>query len=121
MTNGMTNRPVRSRGIRRIVMFRRRTNAFTLVELLVVIGIIAVLIGVLLPVLAGARRAAETAQCLSNLRQIGQGFAMYTSEYLGWGIPGFIRRQPNGGRGEGTWGTMLVVKKYIRSADQMDF
>ena len=97
------------------------TAAFTLVELLVVIGIIAVLIGILLPVLAGARRAAETAQCLSNLRQIGQGFAMYTSEYLGWGIPGFIRQQPAGGRGEETWATLLVVKKYIKSADQIDF
>ena len=103
-------------------MVRRRFGAFTLVELLVVIGIIAVLIGVLLPVLAGARRAAETAQCLSNLRQIGQGFAMYSSESLGWVIPGFIRKQPEfGGRGEETWATILVVKKYIRSADQIDF
>jgi prepilin-type processing-associated H-X9-DG protein len=101
---------------------RSEASAFTLVELLVVIGIIAVLIGILLPVLAGARRAAETAQCLSNLRQIGQGFAMYSSESLGWVIPGFIRKQPAfGGRGEETWATILVVKKYIRSADQMDF
>jgi prepilin-type processing-associated H-X9-DG protein/prepilin-type N-terminal cleavage/methylation domain-containing protein len=103
-------------------MTRRRCAAFTLVELLVVIGIIAVLIGVLLPTLAGARRAAETAQCLSNLRQIGQGFATYSSEHLGWLIPGFIRKQPMaGGRGEETWATILVVKKYIRSADQIDF
>ncbi|MEA2710767.1 MAG: hypothetical protein QOF78_3368 [Phycisphaerales bacterium] len=101
---------------------RRRSGAFTLVELLVVIGIIAVLIGMLLPVLAGARRAAETAQCLSNLRQIGQGFATYSSEHLGWCVPGFIRQQPSvGGRGEETWATILVVKKYIRSADQIDF
>jgi len=101
---------------------RSGASAFTLVELLVVIGIIAVLIGILLPVLASARRAAETAQCLSNLRQIGQGFAMYTSESLGWIMPGFIRQQPSfGGRGEETWATMLVVKKYIKSADQIDF
>ena len=103
-------------------MVRRRSAAFTLVELLVVIGIIAVLIGILLPVLSGARRAAETAQCLSNLRQIGQGFATYNSEHLGWVIPGFIRQRPSfGGRGEETWATILVVKKYIRSADQIDF
>src|SRR5688572_14917156 len=101
---------------------RSRAAAFTLVELLVVIGIIAVLIGILLPVLAGARRGAEAAQCLSNLRQIGQGFHMYSSEHLGWVIPGFIRQQPSfGGRGEETWATILVVKKYIRSADQIDF
>lgn len=97
-------------------------KAFTLVELLVVIGIISILVGVLLPALSAARRSAETAQCLSNLRQIGQGFAMYTSEHLGWIIPGFVRQQPNfGGRGEETWATILVVKKYIRGADQIDF
>jgi prepilin-type processing-associated H-X9-DG protein len=101
---------------------RSKASAFTLVELLVVIGIIAVLIGILLPVLAGARRAAETAQCLSNLRQIGQGFAMYTSEHLGWGIPGFIRQRPSfGGRGEETWATILAAKKYIKGVDQIDF
>jgi prepilin-type processing-associated H-X9-DG protein len=101
---------------------RSEVLAFTLVELLVVIGIIAVLISVLLPTLAGARRAAETAQSLSNLRQIGQGFAMYSSEHLGWGIPGFIRQSPAGGRGEETWATILVVKKYIRiTVDQMDY
>jgi len=103
-------------------MSRRSNAGFTLVELLVVIGIIAILIATLLPVLAGARRAAETAKCLANLRQIGQGMATYTSEHLGWGIPGFIRQRPNfGGRGEETWATILVVKKYLRGADQIDF
>src|SRR4051794_12735537 len=103
-------------------MSRRMADAFTLVELLVVIGIIAMLVAILLPVLAGARRAAETAQCLSNLRQIGQGFALYTAESKGWVIPAFIRQQPSfGGRGEENWATMLVVKKYIKGADQIDF
>jgi prepilin-type N-terminal cleavage/methylation domain-containing protein len=61
---------------------------FTLVELLVVIGIIAVLISVLVPVLAGARARAQNVQCLSNLRQIAHAALMYANENHGWLPPG---------------------------------
>ena len=73
----------------------RKRSAFTLVELLVVIGIISLLIAILLPSLARARQAAMSIQCLSNQRQIGIFTQMYNSEYNGMMPPIFDYNKNN--------------------------
>lgn len=61
--------------------YRRHTNAFTLIELLIVIAIIAILAAILFPVFARARENARRASCQSNLRQIGLGILQYVQDY----------------------------------------
>lgn len=66
----------------------RARSAFTLIELLLVVAIIALLISILLPSLAGARKAARTGLCMSNMRQYAVGIVAYGSDSKGF-VPSF--------------------------------
>lgn len=59
-------------------------GGFSLVELLVVIGVIGMLIAILLPALRSARETANRVACATQLRQLGMGFTMYANDHGGW-------------------------------------
>jgi prepilin-type N-terminal cleavage/methylation domain-containing protein/prepilin-type processing-associated H-X9-DG protein len=87
-----------------------RRGGFTLVELLVVIGIIALLISILLPSLARARESANRAKCASNLRQLGIGLRLFADN-----------AQPKGRlpSGRDDWGTLVQSVHWFRWNDAM--
>ena len=66
-----------------------RRTGFTLVELLVVIGIIALLVGILLPSLGRARAQSQQVRSLNNMRQIMAGYTMYYQDHNGWLLLGY--------------------------------
>lgn len=86
---------------------------FTLVELLVVIGIIALLISILLPALNKARKSAQSAQCLSNLRQLNSALSQYVQANKGHVFPYY------GGSTNILWQAILLP--YVnKTASKMD-
>lgn len=116
----------------RISSPRNERRGFTLVELLVVVGIIAILVAFLLPALNKARQSAITASCLSNQRQIGSliqlyanannGYLVHTGANGVWDSRYFFGTQPvaNGGNGSdgtlrlATWAERLVLARIVK-------
>ncbi|MDB5297757.1 MAG: hypothetical protein JWO31_3740 [Phycisphaerales bacterium] len=102
-----------------------RPRGFTLVELLVVIGIIALLISILLPAMSRAREEAKATQCLSNLRQLGMALQSYANDNKDKVPVGYWSGQPWNGYalvapGYKTYTLMglLVETGYTRAAPQ---
>jgi prepilin-type N-terminal cleavage/methylation domain-containing protein/prepilin-type processing-associated H-X9-DG protein len=89
---------------------KRPQTGFTLVELLVVIGIIALLIAMLMPSLTKARRASLRVSCASNLRQLGVGLMMYRNAYNNCVPPG---RDLSAG-GTGIW-WYQAINEFVRA------
>ena len=88
---------------------RRSCAGFTLVELLVVIGIIALLVGILLPSLNKARKAAVAVRCLANERSIGQAFMMYAVDFKGAIVPCYVWH----GTAGDAWPFFLIQGHYL--------
>ena len=86
----------------------RRVGGFTLVELLVVIGIIALLISILLPTLSRANAAARNVKCLSNLRSLGQISLLYSNDNEQRVVPIRISNSPVDPSASDYWPNLLI-------------
>ena len=101
-------------------MHKKQNAGFTLIELLVVIAIIAILAAILFPVFAQAREKARSTACLSNVKQIGTGFAMYQQDYDEHFMPTVTERQapagtPDTAAARAPYSYRMILDPYIKS------
>lgn len=94
----------------------RSRRAFTLVELLVVLGVITVLIGLLLPTLSKARRYSQMVRCAAQLKNIGAGWIMYVSKE-NRALPPAVNLPAPRGTAPDELTIMKVMEKQVPSAN----